>query len=148
MELGCILESAAAGDWQTMGCSRWLPGLYHSCIEGLARAITCSLQLCTTAYQQGRCGVLHSKDLLMSKAALMSTSTGNSNPSWLCCTGHMRLSFLRAAYYHDHESLSHSFSCILAQQSCPFCNCQRYLGIEQWEHLLQNCTGVKALAEE
>ena len=67
------------------------------------------------------------------------------NPSWLCCSGHMGLSFLRAACCDD-DWLGHPFACILTHYCCPFCSCNGYLGMQQWEHLLQECTAVRALA--
>ena len=67
------------------------------------------------------------------------------NHLWLCCSGHMGLSFLRAACCND-EWLGYPFTCILTHQCCPFCSCKGYLGMQQWEHLLQECTAVRALA--
>ena len=52
------------------------------------------------------------------------------NPSWLCCSGHMRLSFLRAACCTD-DWLGYPFACILTHQRCPFCSCNGYLGMQQ-----------------
>ena len=71
----------------------------------------------------------------------------DKHPSWLCCSGHMGLSFLRAACCTE-DWLGHSFASLLAHQCCPFCSCAGFLGMHPWKHILQECTAVRVLAEQ
>ena len=68
-------------------------------------------------------------------------------PSWLRHSSKLGLEFMLAACGQEDAWQGRSFSTLLAHSSCPLCQCEGFLAMPQWEHLLCTCSVSVGLAE-
>ena len=68
------------------------------------------------------------------------------HPSWLHCRGTQGLGFIIATCSDEDEWQVLSFISLLAHEQCLFCLHPGFLGHDQWQHLLCDCTVAREIS--